>query len=429
MFADGASGSQVHSSVIAAMTEQLSCGFSNVGGYYRTSENVGLAVDGARAAMADFFHCDASEVCFGPSMTALTFHVSHALEASIGPTDEIVLDPLSHRANVSPWMNMAARRGATVKWLPVSGSGAACTLDTSADALACVLAPGRTRLVAVGAASNGTGTVHDVAGVCTAARAAGALSYVDAVHYAAHHPVDVRAWGCTFAACSPYKFFGPHAGCLYGAREPLSALPFDRLDVQDDGLPSEANCWMSRAEIGTQCHEALAGITACVDYLASLGSSGGGDGRPSGPPGGGGATTSGRRARLLAGWRRVEAHEEELKRAMLEGLVDLNARAKDGRGGCEVQLLGVHEPAPADRPARRTPTFAIAKEGVDADRLVQRLCAAGVWCTSGNHYASLWDEHSGGRATTAGGGMARLGFLHYNTADEIERVLAALREA
>ena len=267
-------------------------------------------------------------------------------------------------------------------------------------------------------ASASSAAAADEMGACViTASAAGAYSYVDAVHYAAHHPIDVAAWQCTFAACSPYKFFGPHAGCLYGGRTPLRTLPFDRLDVQDDHLPSPANCGMSRVEIGTQNHEALAGIAAAVEYLASLGGA-------AAPAGGGGAVGE-RRARLLAGWRRVEEQEEELKSAFLHGLAALNRRSKAG----DVQLLGVHQPAPEDRRARRTPTFAIAKRGVDADTLVARLCAAGVWCTSGNHYATLWDEHSGGRATTAGGGMARLGFLHYNTVEEIEQVLGALREA
>ena len=412
VFADGASGSQVHDRVIEACSSQLRHGFANIGGAYGTSEQAGRAVDGARAAMANIFHCSPVEVVFGPSMTALTFHVARAAEQSIalGCGDEVVLDPLSHAANIAPWQWLANQRGATVKWLPVAGSGGECGLATD-DRLASVLTPGRTKLVAVGAASNGTGTVHDVATICAAARSAGALTFVDAVHYAAHHLIDVQRWDCDFAVCSPYKFFGPHSGVLYGRRSLLESWQVHQLDCATDELPCASNGGMSRWELGTQNHEALAGVTAAVDYLAWLGEAASlGDSNAS-------PQDRSRRERLVAGFGAIEAHEDELKAAFLTGV-----RAMQ-RQGVDLEVLGVSEPC---RPRSRTPTFAIAKRSRSPEDLAGALCAAGIWTTSGNHYASLWSEHSGGLAT-AEAGLARLGFLHYNTCDEIERVLQVLR--
>lgn len=412
VFADGASGSQVHGSVVEAMSEQLRHGFANVGGGYTTADNVGLTVDGTRSAMADFINCHPTEVAFGASMTALTFHLARALHntpITLGPGDEVALDPLSHNANVSPWVQLALRRGATVRWLPVVGSGAECTLATEPADLAGVIVPGVTKLVAVGAASNGTGTVHDVARVCAAASDADALSFVDAVHYAPHHLIDVQKWRCDFLVCSPYKFFGPHSGVLFGRRGLFADLRAERLELSDDGLPCESNGGMSRWELGTQNHEALSGVRAAVEYLAGLGAQFGGA-----------SAEAPRRERLAAGVRAIEEHEAELKGAFLEGVEAM----------ADVRLLGVRASTASQRgqPFARTPTFAIRKEGVEPDELARRLVERGVWCTAGNHYAGLWSQHSGGLATTEGGGMARLGFLHYNTCDEVERALAALRE-
>lgn len=420
VFADGASGSQCHASVIEAVSEQLKYGFANVGGEYGSSERVGRAVDGARNAMAAFFHCQPAEVTFGPSMTALTFHLARALDSSpehlfaLGPGDEVLLDPLSHRANVTPWVWLAQQRGASVKWLPVADSGGACRLARDPDELASAFTPGRTKLVALGAASNGTGTVHDVAAICNAAQAVGALTFVDAVHLAAHHALDVQAWGCDFAVCSPYKFFGPHSGVLYGRARLMEALPTHQLDLATDELPHAGNSGMSRWELGTQSHEALAGILAAVKYLQGLGTQFG-----HAPP------TASARERLVAGFSAIETQEDALKEAFLLGLQELqhSTREEGGGAGGGFALLGVADPA---RLRDRTPTFALHRPGTAAEDLASRLCRQGIWTTSGNHYTALWDSHSGG-ATSLEHGMARLGFLHYNTVSEVERVLRALR--
>lgn len=266
---------------------------------------------------------------------------------------------------------------------------------------------GRTSLVAVGAASNGVGTVHDVQAVCAAAAELSegrAVSFVDAVHYAPHALVDVRALGCDFLACSPYKFFGPHSGVLFGRAELLAVLPVDNLAAQDDGLPRDANCHMSRWELGTQNFEALAGVTAAVDYLASVG-----------PRFGGAEVGAPRRVRLDAAWRAIVAHERELKARFLEGAAAVNG----------LRVLGVTD---MSRLELRTATFAVAKTGRAQAELCEALCARGIWCTAGNHYASFWEKYGGGLATVEEG-MTRIGLLHYNTLEEVDRILRALDEA
>ena len=415
VLADGASGSQCHESVIAAVIEQMSLGTANAGGAYDSSQRVDATVRGAREAMADLTGGSADEIVFGPTMTALTYHLARALRGSgrLGPGDNVVLDPLGHGANVWPWVQLAKACGAEVRWLRVARDDAVsgvraldCTLDPRPEALE-GLVDSRTRLLAMGLASNGHGSVHAVAPLLAAAREASGgahLSYLDAVHYAPHGALDVAALGCDFLACSPYKFFGPHCGALFGRRELLSELPVDKLDCADEGLPSEANCFMSRFEVGTGNYEAYAGTRAAVDYLAELGMRyGGADADAS------------RRVRLEAAWRAIGAHENELKLRFLE-----KARRVPG-----LSLLGVTDTA---RLHARTATFAVRKEGVPAGELAASLCERGVWTTAGNHYAGFWTDHSGGLATVEEG-MCRIGLLHYNTLEEVDRVIDALEAA
>jgi len=411
VFADGAGGSQIHESVITAMVDQMQFGVANIGGHYATSERVGDAVVRARGAMADFMNCAPHEVVFGPTMTALAYHVSRALGNSgvINPGDNVVLDPISHGANIWTWVQLAERCGAEVRWLPVAPSRCEsgkpeCLLDARPDRLAGVIDT-RTRLVAAGGASNGVGSVHDVRGICAKAKElsrGSAFTFVDMVHFAPHALIDTVAIGCDFLACSPYKFFGPHAGVLFGREELLRNLRVDRLDCQDDRLPCEATGHMSRFEVGTQSFETLAGIAAAVDYLAGVGSRFGGA-----------AADLTRRQRLEAAWQAIGAHERELKVRFLTGAAEL----------VDVDVLGVRD---IERAEERMPTFAVSKRGIFAEDLARALCERGVWCTAGTHYARLWDEHSGGLATNDRG-MARISFLHYNTLDEVDRVLDVLK--
>eukprot|EP00928_Gymnodinium_smaydae_P095613 TRINITY_DN8258_c0_g1_i1.p1 TRINITY_DN8258_c0_g1~~TRINITY_DN8258_c0_g1_i1.p1 ORF type:complete len:740 (-),score=157.21 TRINITY_DN8258_c0_g1_i1:271-2490(-) len=409
ILADGASGSQLHASVLAAIETQMRYGIANIGGSYASSRKAEAAVSGARSAMADFLNCAPREVAFGPTMTALTFHLARSFqrEGFLRPGDNVVLDPISHGANVWTWAQLAKASGAEVRWLPVmqATSASDCRVDARAEALAAVI-DAQTKLVAVGRASNGVGTVHDVEAVCKAAKElskGSARTFVDAVHYAPHGLVDVAAIGCDFLACSPYKFFGPHSGLLFGREELFGSLPAERLDCSDDGLPLPENGNMSRWELGTQNYEALAGVEAAVDYLASLGSRFGGA-----------SPEAGRREALGAAWRAVEAHEHELKVRFLEGVANIPS----------LRLLGVADP---ERTAERTATFAVAKEGLSAAELAERLCERGIWCTAGNHYAGFWEKQSNGSVNNADG-MTRIGLLHYNTLDEVDEILNVLED-
>ena len=391
---DGASGSQVHASVLDAVREALVFAAANLGGAYPSSVRVLDTVANARAAAADLFGCEPAEVVFGNNATSLVLRASRALARTWDAGDNIVLSSLDHDCNAGPWAWAARDAGVRVRWIPVRGDGC---LDV--DALES-LVDARTRLVACGYASNGLGSVTDVARVCGIARAAGAVSFVDAVHYAPHGLVDVELVGCDFLVLSPYKFFGPHCGALFGRRELLEALAPAKLRVADEHLPSDANCHMSKWEVGTQNFEALAGTTAAVDYLASLGDRFGGLAA-------GGRT---RRERLVAGFGAIARHEHALKRRFLAG-------------AAKVPGLVVHGVADLGRLDERTCTFAVTKAGVDPERLTAALVDDhGVYCTYGNHYCTFWDDLGLDNAT----GATRLGFLHYNTAGDVDKALAAL---
>jgi cysteine desulfurase family protein (TIGR01976 family) len=258
LFADGPGGTQVTQSVIDAIAHYLTHANANTHGAFLTSARTDRVIAAAHQAMADLLGCDADEVVFGPNMTSLTFALGRSIGRDIQPGDEIVLTRLDHDANVSPWLALA-EQGAVIKLVDIDAED--CTLDM--DDLRQAITP-RTKLVAVGYASNAVGTINDVAEVVRLARAVGALSFIDAVHYAPHGPIDVRALDCDFLACSPYKFFGPHAGTLYGKREHLQRLRPYKVRPATEALPGR---WMT----GTQSHEAMAGVTAAIDYLAELG--------------------------------------------------------------------------------------------------------------------------------------------------------------
>ena len=258
VFLDGPGGTQVSQRVIDAIADYLARNNANTGGAYATSRNTDRMIAEARSAMGDFLNCDADEIVFGPNMTTLTFAMSRALGRELGPGDEIVLTLLDHDANFSPWKALE-EKGVVIR--TVKFHEADCTLDM--DDLASKLAK-RTKLVAVGYASNAVGTINNVAEVVRLARQAGALSYIDAVHYAPHGAIDVRALDCDFLVCSTYKFFGPHMGVLYGKREHLKRLHPYKVRPNTDNIP---NCW----EWGTLNHECIAGIKACVDYWEELG--------------------------------------------------------------------------------------------------------------------------------------------------------------
>src|SRR6267154_5343321 len=297
-FLDGPGGTQVPQRVIDAITEYLRRDNANTGGAYSTSRHTDAMIAGARAAMADFLHCGADEVVFGPNMTSLTFAISRAIGRDLGPGDEILVTRLDHDANVSPWLALA-ERGVTIRWAEIREQD--CTLDMTD--LAGKIGP-KTKLVAVGYASNAVGTINPVKEIVRLAHRAGALGYIDAVHYAPHGLIDVAALDCDFLACSTYKFFGPHMGVLYGKREHLQRLQPYKVRANTNAIP---NCW----EWGTLNHECIAGITACVDYLADLG-------RQVDP------STSTRRTALLAAYSAIQQHEHGLAEILISGLLTIS---------------------------------------------------------------------------------------------------------
>ena len=331
----------------------------------------------------------ASEIVFGPNMTTITFAVSRALGRDLGPGDEVVVTRLDHDANVAPWLAMAEDRGATVRWLELAEDGA--TLDL--DALDTVLSS-RTRIVAVGLASNALGTVTDVGRVIEAAHAVGAIAYVDAVHAAPHLPIDVALLQADLLVCSPYKFFAPHLGMLYGRRELLERLTAYRVRPAGAALPGK---W----EVGTQNHEALAGLLGTFGYLERLGSAYGVL-----------SEADGRRGRLRAAMSAIQAHERDLSVAALERL-----HAVPG-----VRLHGIGEPS---RVGERVPTFSFTLPGHHPRAIAEHLASRAISTWDGDFYA--W-ELIRALGLDDAGGLLRVGFVHYNTLDEADRLRDALLE-
>ena len=379
-FLDGPGGTQVPQRVIDAISDYLRTSNANTCGAYVTSRRTDEVIAGARAAMGDFLGCNSDEIVFGPNMTSLTFAISRAIGRELQPGDEILLTHLDHDANISPWRALE-ERGVKIQFADIHENN--CTLNL--DDLAAKITP-RTKIVAVGYASNAVGTINDVKTIVRLAHATGALVYVDAVHYAPHGPIDVRELDCDFLACSTYKFFGPHMGVLYGKREHLARLTPYMVRANTNAVPQ-------RWEWGTLNHECIAGITACVDYIAELG-------RRSEP-------VSNRRSAIQAAYRAIQAHEHGLMEKMLRGLSEI-------RG---LRLYGI------DSPEGRSPTFAVRVAGHLPFALATSLGERGIFTWDGNYYAINLTERLG---VEKDGGFLRIGLVHYNTEEEVDRVLEAL---
>ncbi|HEX5823275.1 MAG TPA: cysteine desulfurase-like protein [Candidatus Limnocylindrales bacterium] len=381
---DGPGGTQVPTTVIEAIANYYRTSNANHGGPFLTSRRSDESAHEAHQAMADMLGAgDASEIKFGANMTSLTFHVSRSIGATMQPGDEIVVTILDHEGNVGPWRAIAADRGLVVRTVDIRESN--LTLDLSA--LDAVLGP-RTKLVAVGWASNAVGTINPVAEIVRRAHAVGAWTYLDAVHAAPHVPIDVRAVGTDFLACSTYKFFGPHAGVLYGRRSVLDALPAYKLRPAED-----------RFETGTANFEGLAGVTAAVEYLADIGSAYGGA-----SPG------ASRRERVIAGMTAIRAYELDLYRRLVDGL--------EGIPG-----LRIHGITDRARFEERTPTAALTLDGVAPREVAVALGREGIAVWDGDFYATGLIERLGFADT---GGVVRIGLTHYNTSAEVDRLVDAL---
>jgi cysteine desulfurase family protein (TIGR01976 family) len=404
VFFDGPGGTQVPQRVIDAISSYLIHANSNTHGAFLTSARTDQTIEAAHSAMADFLGCDPDEVVFGPNMTSLTFMLSRSIGRELQPGDEIVLTRLDHDANFSPWKALE-ERGAVIKVVDVDIED--CTLDM--DDMRRQITP-KTKLVAVGYASNAVGTINDVAEVTRLAHSVGALCFIDAVHYAPHGPIDVRALDCDFLACSPYKFFAPHAGTLYGKREHLQRLKPYKVRPATEELPGR---WMT----GTQSHETMAAVAAAVEYLAELGSriedrrskiedrdvpSSILDPRSS----------NARRGLLLSAMDAIRDYERGLAEQLIAGLLAIPG----------LTFYGITDPA---RFASRTPTVAVRIDGHTPRELAEFLGQRGIFTWDGNYYALNLSERLG---VEESGGMLRIGLVHYNTAEEVDRLLAALRE-
>ncbi len=410
VFLDGPGGTQVPQRVIDAISNYLARNNANTCGAYATSRNTDAMLADARAAMADFLNCAADEIVFGPNMTTLTYAMSRAIGRDLGPGDEILVTRLDHDANVSPWLALE-EKGVTIRWAEIHEES--CTLDL-ADLASKI--NDRTKLVAVGYASNAVGTINPVKAIIRLAHAAGALAYIDAVHYAPHGLIDVAALDCDFLVCSTYKFFGPHMGVLFGKCEHLQSLRPYKVRPLIDTIP---NRW----EWGTLNHECIAGITACVDYLADLGRHHEGtitnhvgtdafvrpssEARPSG--------RSDRRAALASAYEAIHHYEHGLMQRLISGLNEI-------RG---LKIYGITDPA---RFQERCPTLAVRVMNQTPEQtplaLATKLGEQGFFTWDGNYYALNLTERLD---VESSGGFLRIGLVHYNTVEEVDRLLAALR--
>ena len=387
VFFDNPGGTQVPHAVIDAMTDYLTRRNSNTHGLFETSARSDAVIDHARQAAADLLGAASDEVVFGNNMTSLTMAMMHSLAHEFGPRDEIIVTRLDHDANVAPWMLMAEDRGARIQTVDIDPE--TCTLDMAHFQS---LLSERTKLVAVGYASNATGTINDVRTVVGWAKQVGAYSYVDAVQYAPHALIDVKALDCDFLACSAYKFFGPHVGILYGKREPLKRLRAYRVLPAGEEIPGK---W----ETGTKNHEGLAGTAAAIDYIAGLGMAYGGV-----------DAGAGRRDKLRAAWSVLWRHEQQLIERLILGLSAI-------RG---VRIYGITE---RDEWDKRVATISIRKEGKSPEQLALALAAENIFTWNGNFYALNISERLG---VESSGGMLRIGLAHYNTLDEVDKCLRVL---
>jgi cysteine desulfurase family protein (TIGR01976 family) len=385
-FLDGPAGTQVPKQVIEAVENYYVNANANTCGAFETSRRNDRMIAATRGAMADFFNCDASEVVFGQNMTTITFALARAIARALKTGDEIVVTTLDHDANVAPWRALE-ERGMVIRQVDIREED--CTLDL--EDLKGRITP-RTKVVAVGYASNMVGTINPIAEITKLAHAAGALMFVDGVHYAPHGLIDVKSLDCDFLACSPYKFFGPHMGTLYGKKEHLQRFKPYKVRPATDAIP---DCW----ETGTQVQELVAGIGAAVDYIAGVGKHCD-------------SSVKSRREALGAAYRATVPYERNLLTQLLDGLQTI-------RG---VKVYGITDPK---RFGERCSTISLRMGEHHPTGIAKFLGDRGMFTWDGNFYALNLSERLG---VEPKGGVLRLGLVHYNTMEEVERLLAGLTE-
>jgi cysteine desulfurase family protein (TIGR01976 family) len=374
---DGPGGTQVPNPVVDAISDYLLNHNANTHWTFPTSVETDAIIASARIALGDFLHASPDEIVFGANMTTLTFHLARALGRSYERGDEIVVTELDHHANVAPWRALEKERGVTIrvaKMIPETGQLDWQNFEQKLNR--------RTKLVAIGAASNALGTVTDVKRAAELTHTAGAQVFVDAVHYAPHELVDVRAMDCDFLSCSAYKFYGPHLGVLYGREDLLTALDFPKLAPAPDSAPE-------RAETGTQNHEGIAGAAAAVDFLASL------------------APTGTRRERLEATFAGLRERGREIVRQLWQGL-------------SEIEGVKIYGPPPSEP---RTPTIGFTIAGLTSTEAARALADEAVFVSNGDFYATTLVERLG----QAGNGLVRAGCACYTTGEEVARLIDGVR--
>ncbi|MGB7070112.1 MAG: cysteine desulfurase-like protein [Pyrinomonadaceae bacterium] len=374
---DGPGGTQVPRSVVEAMSDYLYNHNANTHWGYPTSDETDALIEEARAAFADFMNASPDEIVFGQNMSSLTFHLAHALGRGFSEGDEIVVTELDHHANVDTWRSLETDRGVIIRVLPMDiETGQLEIGDLPA------LVNKRTKLIAIGAASNAIGTINDVTAVCTLARESGILSFVDAVHFAPHALIDVKAIGCDFLACSSYKFYGPHLGILYGRRSLLESMDFPKLQPAPNNSPE-------RVETGTLNHEGIVGAGAAVDFIASLGNG------------------TSRRACLANAFDEIHLRDKALMTVAWNGL--------SGIEGVRIYGPGID--------ARRTSLVSFTVDGHPSRDVSKALAENGVFVSHGNFYASTVVKRLGIEKQ----GLVRAGCSVYTTANDVERLIEGVR--
>lgn len=394
IFFDGPGGTQVPRHTIRRMRDYLVSSNANSGGAFSTSERSDEIVSEARMAMLDFFNASCpEEILFGANMTTLTFHLSRSLAQDFAPGDEIIVTRLDHDANISPWLHLAQERGCRLRWLDFNPEDCTLNLDQYG-----ALLNKRTRLVALGYASNAVGTIHPLAEMIAQAHQVGAYCFVDAVHFAPHGLIDVRNLDCDFLVVSAYKFFGPHIGVLYGKYGHLERLPAYKVRPAP-ALPP------GKFETGTGNFEGIAGLLGTVEYLAELGehfASGAGPSQMNAAPL--------RRQKLQSAMQAIRSYEMSLARLLIKAL-----SAVPG-----LRIWGISQPT---RLAERVPTASFTLRGHHPRQIAKHLAQHGIQVWDGNYYALAVTERLG---LEAEGGMVRVGLVHYNTQQEIEHLSRAL---
>lgn len=373
---DGPGGTQVPRMVVERMADYLYHHNANTHWSYPTSSETDEIIESSRNTIADFLNAMPDEIAFGQNMTSLTFHLVRALGRQFIEGDEIIVTELDHHANIDTWRSLEKERGVVIRFLEMDTESGTLELNDLKKLL-----NDRTKLLAIGAASNALGTITDVARACVTAREVGALSFVDAVHYAAHDLIDVQSFDCDFLSCSAYKFYGPHIGVLYGRRELLDEIDFPKLQPAPDYSPE-------RAETGTQSHESIAGAAAAVDFLASL------------------AEGESRRERLRATFDALHKRKKELFSLLWNGLSEISG----------VKVYG----PPPNTP--RTPTIGFTVEGHNAEEVAVKLAERGVFVSHGDFYATTVIERLGVQ------GLVRAGCACYTTQEEVERLIEGVRK-